>query len=347
MNTCLPTTTARTNVSTASPAVEVADPAGPAPSLILLGAQKAGSSFLFDALAAGLCCFGSTPKEPSFFSRWDRVRSDAAWTDYTRLFEASGDTQPAVTLEATTGYLADAQAPLRMRERLPGTTRFVAILRDPAERSISAYWHLYKRGDDRRDIHDALGEVGSDLRDAIETEQARCQQAVHHGKIDLERYRDRYDDPVWPARYITNSAYLSALQGYVNVFGRERLHVVLIEDLLDQPERVWRELCAFLDLDPTTDPPDVGRPANATRVPRRTATGRLLRAVHRGSFERATRWRAGAIHAALTRLKYAPKPDMPPGVIRNLRNLFQPHNRELADWLDVELPSAWLGACDD
>jgi hypothetical protein len=312
-----------------------------APALILLGAQKAGSSFLFDALAQHPCCHASTPKEPSYFSRWDRVRSDEHWHHYAQLFDAGDDAKSWVTLEATTAYLADEQAPRRMRERLPCTTRFIAILRNPSERSVSAYWHLYKRGDERRDIQDALGFVGTDLQDSIGLEQTRCEQAVARGDIQLTRYRDRYDDPVWQARYLANSTYMPALQRFADVFGRDQLHVLFFERLLAEPREVWRELCEFLELDPAVSCPDVTRPANPTRVPRRTAASRLVRSLHCGSLERFTRHHATGLHAALARLKYAPKPPTPLTLTRKLSALFESHNRDLADWLGVDLPPNW------
>ena len=228
-----------------------------------------------------------------------------------------------------------------MRERLADSIRFVAILRNPADRCVSAYWHMYKRGDDLRTLSHAFANTGSNLDEAIVAERNACDEAVRKCKIDLSRYEERYDDPAWPARYIANSAYLPALQRHAEVFGKQSLRVVFFEDLLAEPERIWHDLCRFLGIETRGSSLDINRASNPTRVPRHTPAARLLRMVHRGALEQTTRSHAATLHTAITHLKFAPKPSTPPPVASRLDSLFRSHNRALAEWLDTDLPDAW------
>jgi hypothetical protein len=92
--------------------------------------------------------------------------------------------------------------------------------------------------------------------------------------------------------YHQAARFAEQLQRYFDVFGRERVQVVLHEDLASDPAAVYRELLEFLEVDPAhklTEFPRVN--------PSKTVRSRTLRAVLNDS---AVRWALLAIQPALS-----------------------------------------------
>lgn len=140
------------------------------PSLFLIGAQKAGTTTLAYLLAQHPEIQLSQPKEPNFFA--DRYEKGWAW--YRSCFAPASATAPqaSVLLDASTSYTMAALeggraasqsagpldiVPRRIRGCVPDA-RFIYLLRDPVERTISAYRH------DRR-----AGRICYSLREAIDS----------------------------------------------------------------------------------------------------------------------------------------------------------------------------------
>jgi hypothetical protein len=72
--------------------------------------------------------------------------------------------------------------------------------------------------------------------------------------------------------------YVEPLRDYLRVFGRERVLVMLHEDLRDDPDGVWRRCCSFLGIGQSRgrgDQPEAAR-ADPTRSSR-AADGRVRR----------------------------------------------------------------------
>lgn len=106
---------------------------GIAPTFIVAGAWKSGSSALADSLAQHPDVIISSVKEPAFFSH----HYDDGLAFYDRLYpDYSG--QRAIG-EASAGYLQDSSVPARIHNLLPNV-RLVFILRHPVDRAISNYY---------------------------------------------------------------------------------------------------------------------------------------------------------------------------------------------------------------
>jgi hypothetical protein len=219
------------------------------PNLIIPGAQKAATSTLYHCLREHPDCLMSVPKEPMFFAR---ETSAARLEDYVRCFEG----QPAavhgakVVGEASTAYLPDPQAPERIRKVLGADVKFLVLLRAPAERAVSAYWHMAKRGDDRRDLESVLGVPSSGLQAACDKERDLLARAVKSGEVKPEKYRDTYDEWLWPFRYLENGRYSVYLDHYFRLFPRDNIHIVLFEDLVARPAESLAGIARFLDIGP-------------------------------------------------------------------------------------------------
>lgn len=230
------------------------------PNLFIVGAQKSGTTSLALALASHPQVFMATPKEPGWLAfgehgywpldghgRFCRARS---WVvtceaDYRALFD---DAAPGCRWlgEASTWYLAEPGMPQRIRGYSPGA-RIICILRQPADRAYSAFSHA------RRDDEEPL----DDFEAALAAEPGR-------------------DRPSHLLRYRAMGQYVAPLNDYLRAFGRERVLVLLYEDLRDDPRAVWRRCCAFLGIDPAAVEPVLDR-HNRGGMPRSKLLHALLR----------------------------------------------------------------------
>ncbi len=213
------------------------------PTAFLIGAQKAGTTYLAGLLDQQPGLALSRPKEPHFFTR-NRERGQD-W--YRACFPDPG---PPVLLDASPSYAA---APLHLRERVADpeqhsrlagvprriremspNARFIYLLRDPVDRTYSAYWHEVRAGNESLPFAEALEA-----------------------------------DPV----YLNASDYAGQAREYMRHFPRDRILFLWFEDLGRAPEAVVARCLEFLELSgEVAEAPEVGIHGGAR-------PGRMARAV--------------------------------------------------------------------
>ena len=129
------------------------------PRAFLIGAQKAGTTSLAFLLQQHPKISLSNPKETNYFS--SNFHNGLAW--YQSRFSISED---RVLLDASTSYAMANLDPSRdfgVKADVAGRIRalrpdakFIYLLREPVERTISAYWHNVRFGSERRPFRDAI-----------------------------------------------------------------------------------------------------------------------------------------------------------------------------------------------
>lgn len=206
------------------------------PDFLILGAQKAGTSSLFQYLAQHPLVLRSIQKEPEHFDADGRPSPLAYRRTFPLLihFWRPGRPQP-ITGEATTGYLLDPRAPLRVARQLPAPgPKLVALLRDPAERAFSQY---------RMNLR--LGRESRPFLEALEQED----EAVAPWRADP--LAERHPDDAWRWRsYAARGRYAEQLERWIDVFGGERLLVLRAESLFADPAATFARVLRHLGLPP-------------------------------------------------------------------------------------------------
>ena len=200
----------------------------PRPNLFLIGAMKSGTSYLSDLLGAHPAIFMSSEKEPTYFvdpkvlrQRWRQMWAQGYWRSedrYLNLFAAAGDA--AIIGEASVGY---SMLPMytRVPERILNfnpQARFIYIMRDPVERTISHYWHFAQSSKERRAMPSAI-----------------------------------QSNP----EYTDVSYYARQLRGYLQHVARDRIFVVTFEELTANPAEQMSRMYAWLGVDSSFRPPDI------------------------------------------------------------------------------------------
>jgi Sulfotransferase family len=201
----------------------------PRPNLFLIGSMKSGTSYLSELLGAHPAIFMSAEKEPTYFvdptvlrRDWPRMWAQGYWRSeerYLNLFAAAGDA--AVIGEGSTCY---AKLPMytHVVDRILAfnpQARFIYIMRDPIERTISHYWHFVGSSKERRPMLAAI--------------QANPE-------------------------YTNVSYYARQLAEYLRHVERERIFVLTFEELLASPAEQMSRIYAWLGVDSSFRLPDIG-----------------------------------------------------------------------------------------
>lgn len=209
------------------------------PSFLIIGAQKAGTSSLWDLLSAHPGVARSEFKEPDYFN-WSYFRS----LRYYGSFFPRRDGR-SITGEASPDYLYDPRVPERVARDLPGV-KLVVLLRDPVDRAISHYHHQSKRGLEGLEIEAALDAEPRRLRGEYE----RLAREPHYRSMMLRHFS-----------YVDRGRYADQLERWMEHVDREQLLILPSEPFFADPATVYARVLEHLELPPFV-PADVS-PRNA------------------------------------------------------------------------------------
>ncbi len=174
-------------------------PLGRLPEFLIIGGQRCGTTSLYHYLAAHPSVRPATGKELQFFSL--HHRRGERW--YRAHFPVRA---PGVhSFEASPYYLFDPGVPARAAAMLP-EARFIALLRDPAERAWSHYLHTRSYGVEPLSFPDAL-----------DAEPARLATGGHTARRQFS--------------YVARGRYAEQLARWFEHVPRERVLVVRTEEL--------------------------------------------------------------------------------------------------------------------
>jgi hypothetical protein len=247
------------------------------PTFLIGGAPKAGTTALWALLDAHPQVFMTRMKEPRFLTRHlnepapgvhmigpDRsVNFERGLAWYESLF--AGSEGAVARGEASPQYIGAQDGPEIMERCVPGL-KIVFALRQPVDRAYSQYWQHWKKG---------------------------------WRMAPFERLLD--DEP--SLRYLEYmSRYAQHVERYRQALGPERVHLILFDDLLAEPERVYAELCRFIGVDDTLQPASFDDSYNEFTAPRLRWLQRTLMVTHFRHFGRVV---PRALRPRLRRLRHA------------------------------------------
>ena len=226
------------------------------PNLFIVGAAKAGTTSLAAWLGEHPEVFMSPVKEPHWFLGEPPSFCESE-TEYLELFAGAGEEK--ILGEASTGYLLDPEVPRRIAKYSPDA-RIVICVREPVSRAHSAWRQArFKTGCETLDFQAAL--------------------RAESGRAGSEEYAARVRQfwGVYPPQtlYLDASMYAERVARYREVFGAERVFVVVFEELVSDPSVTFRGLCRFLGIDEGFEP-ELGRTHNPASGSRFDALNRFL-----------------------------------------------------------------------
>ncbi len=305
------------------------------PDFFIVGQPKAGTTALYEMLRRHPAIFMPAGKEPWFFARELHERTPprpegtpTTLAEYLALFAAARPGQRAG--EASALYLWSRTAARGIAEVAPGA-RIVAILREPA--SLLRSLHLQ--------FVETYVETVADLRTALALEAARREGR----QVPRHTY--------WPRAllYSEHVRYVEQLRRYHDLFGRDRVLVLIYDDFRADNATTVRRVLRFLDVDDTVPIEPVE--ANPTVRARSQRLHELLHAVSvgHGPFSLAVKGTVKALtpagprrrarDAAQRRIVFAEPPAPDAELMAELRRRFKGEVVALSEYLGRDLVTLW------
>ena len=208
----------------------VTSPFRPLPDFLVLGAQKAGTTALYEYLRRHPQISGPSWKEVSFFDRhWARGES---W--YRGNFPNVARTRGKHVGEASPSYVFHPLAPRRVQEVVP-EARLIVLVRNPVDRALSQYNHEV-----------ALGREPLPFEEALDAEEERLRGEQERMAADPRYFSREW----WSHTYRARGRYAEQLERWLAVFPREQLLVLPSDDLGSDPARAHAQVLEFLGASP-------------------------------------------------------------------------------------------------
>lgn len=227
------------------------------PNFLVIGANKAGTSSIYQYLDQHSQVYMSPVKEPMFFSlvggqlngNWRDRDESFKWAagtleEYQALFR--GVAGEKAIGEASTSYLHCPTSADCIRHYIPDV-RLIAILRDCAERAYSNYLMYVERGWEKLAFAQAIRE-----------EENRIRSGYPMG---------------W--HYVKLGFYYEPLKHFFEVFERSQIQVYLYNDLKADPVGLMQDIFRFLGVD-TSFVPDTSARYNVSGIPKNRLLHHLL-----------------------------------------------------------------------
>jgi Sulfotransferase domain len=198
----------------------------PLPTALIIGAQKAGTTALYDWILRHPATLGPSWKEVNYFDR--RFARGERWyrgnfPNGLRLWAVRRRGTDPVVLEASTGYLLHPLAPERVKALLPDV-RLVALVRDPVDRAYSHYQHEV-----------ALGREPLSFEEAIDREDERMDGELERMLADPGYFSYAW----WNYTYLARGRYAEQLERWLDAFPEEQLLVIATDELRDAPGQTY------------------------------------------------------------------------------------------------------------
>jgi hypothetical protein len=197
--------------------------------VIIVGAQKAGTTQLYAYLTKHPRLFPASRKEVNYFTAHSRRPVEWYRAQFPFRYRVAAVRGQAV--DASPSYLPNPDALRRMRSILPDA-RIIAVLRDPVSRAFSHYQHAKTRGRESRSFEQA---VDDELKeDAFPPEFGVALRADAGPQLG----------------YIARGYYALQLELLFALYRRQQVCVLDSAELFQDTAGACQRVFAFLDVEP-------------------------------------------------------------------------------------------------
>ncbi len=190
------------------------------PDFVIIGAQKAGSTGLMGSLQRHPEVVMPPGETRYFRDPWFQFEDESV-LEFEETQQNLGARRRGIKCPDLLGM---PEAPIRLRDAL-GPVELVAVLRHPVDRAISSYYWLMQWG----------------LLPLMHPEEGLS--AILEGTLQREHPRG--------AEVLSYGLYGEHLANYARHFPRDKLFVLLVEDIRADADEAFRGLTSFLGIPPT------------------------------------------------------------------------------------------------
>ena len=196
------------------------------PNFFIIGAPKCGTTSLASYLGGHPNIYMSNPKEPYYFNSDMNFQGMKTIKEYATCFAGAGENHLAIG-EASTSYLY-SKAALPAILKFNPAAKFVVVVRNPVDLLYSFHSELLWNGTENI----------KSFRDAWQLQEARL--AGRH-------IPPLCRDPFW-LQYKEVGLLGKYLKRVYQMVATERVHVVVMDDMKLNVQKVYEDLLSFLDV---------------------------------------------------------------------------------------------------
>ena len=203
------------------------------PDLIIIGAQKSGTSSMYKYLCQHPQIIPSYKKEVHYFDgglnpNENNYEKGLKWyRAHFPLKKLMGVHKR--TFEASPLYIFNPLVPKRIYHILPNV-KLIAILRNPTERAISHYFHEKRGGYEKLPIMEALKEEEKRLKYVISDKEYRSDVFIHYS-------------------YKKRGLYKEQIERYLKYFNLQHFIILSSEEFFSEPGKTLRQVFRFIGVD--------------------------------------------------------------------------------------------------
>jgi hypothetical protein len=203
---------------------------GALPDFVIIGAQKCGTTSLYDLLTQHPLVERAASKELHFFDNLFDEGVD--WYRGNFPQPKWKDGHKTITGEGSPNYLFHPLAARRMAEIIP-QARLMVLLRNPVDRAFSHYQMMVRRGFEPLSFEEALEAEGARVR--VRTN--KLLEADYYGSLERQRFS-----------YLSRGIYVDQLLRWSESFSDEQMLVLKTEDFSEHPRETLKSIPDFLGL---------------------------------------------------------------------------------------------------
>lgn len=289
------------------------------PNFFIIGAPKCGTTSLANWLGQHPQVFISPHKEPHYFNTDDSFRFIHEEAHYLELFHKASQEHVAIG-EASTWYLFSQTAVPQIERFTNQTARYVVCLRNPVEMVQAVHAQNIFSGN----------ETVTDFSEAWALQEAR-RNGESLPPLSTTGSHLQYRDAC---------ALGAQIARLLKTVPRDRVHVVLLDDIKSDPHAVYDSVLDFLGV-PQAEIPIFLKARNVAHRPRSLLVARMLSLGGRAKRKIGLRKGLGILNRIRQMNKIEqPRAPLSSGMITTLRKNFEPEivrleallNRDLQHW---------------
>jgi hypothetical protein len=207
------------------------------PDFVIIGAQKCGTTFLYQLLVQHPRVKPAFAKEVHYFDLNFRKGDNWYRSHFPlRMRNIRSNSREYIAGESSPYYLFHPHAPRRASAVVPHA-KLIALLRDPVDRAYSHYQHQVKRGKGE-------GRETLTFEEAIEAEER-----ILPGEVSKMLQDEYYESSLHRTRsYLRRGIYIDQLLAWSNFFPKEQMLILKSEDLFDDTTNTLERMLAFLGI---------------------------------------------------------------------------------------------------
>jgi hypothetical protein len=216
---------------------EIACRTGVLPDFLIIGAQKCGTTSLYEYLIQHPDIYAATAKEVGYFDRyyqkglpWYRSQFPSAFRKwYVRLILG----RAFLTGEASTGYILNPHALKRISKIVP-KAKLILMLRNPVDRAYSHYQHALRMKRESLSFEEAVKKEPERIRDTWK----RMLGDENYYNLNIALYA-----------YLKTGLYIDQVRVLMSYFSKEQVLIIKNEDFDANPAAVVKRVLKFLGVD--------------------------------------------------------------------------------------------------